>query len=281
MFDKLRHAVSPKPASTGTSFLPEDYLQQRIESRANVVSLLLFGTVLFGVVGAFFVTNRAWTAVRERQHDINAQYTEQTKRIEQLKQLEAQKAEMLDKAEITTALIERVPRSILLAELINRMPDKVTLTDLQLTSKRLQDQPAKDDPKNKPQSIAKNAKGKDGKDIKAPAPRPRPPRMEFTINLVGLSATDEAVADFQAALKECALLQKVDLVSSQETIVENTAMRKWRIEAQIKPEADARKIEPLAVPRLKPVQQGNEADGRPTPAPPAPVASGEPARQGD
>ena len=75
----IKQAVSSvfgSPGSEGgTSFLPSDYIVQKAESRANIVCLILFGTVLFGVVGAFLVTHRAWNTVREQQRQINAEYT--------------------------------------------------------------------------------------------------------------------------------------------------------------------------------------------------------------
>jgi len=231
-----------------TSFLPEDYLQRKWESRANTISLLLFGVVLFGVVGAFFVTNRAWNTVRSQQREINAEYTEQTKKIEQLKVLEQQKLEMLDKAEVTTALIERVPRSILLAELINRMPDRLTLTDVEIKSKRIVEAPTV--AKTGPKSIGKGPAKPGTAPAKDEAPKiVKPPRIEYSISLIGLATTDEAVADYLSALKDCELLERVDHVLSQASIVNSTTMRKFRLEAQIRPDADARKIAPLKVTR--------------------------------
>lgn len=244
MFDRLKDQWKPIQPGAG-SFLPEEYVRERAESRANIVSLLLFGTVLFGVVGAFFVTNRAWSSVRERQAEINAQYTEQTKKIEQLQQLEKQKTAMLERAEVTTALLERVPRSILLAEVVNRMPAAITLTDFILDGKRVQEPKAE---KAKTAKKSLTSKTKDGKPDE-PAPKPRPPKMEFSIQIAGLSPNDEAVADFQAALKQCGLLEKVDLISSQETVVDAQSMRKFRVEAIIRPGADARNIEPLKITR--------------------------------
>ncbi|MGD9690598.1 MAG: PilN domain-containing protein [Phycisphaerales bacterium] len=243
------------PGGEGTtSFLPVDYLQRKAESRANVVCLVLFGIVLFGVVGAFLVTNRAWSAVREQQRVINAEYTEQTRRIEQLKQLDAQQALMLEKAEIAATLNERVPRSILLAELVNRMPERLTLTELQIVSKRQAEPPPKPGPVAGPKSIGKGPAGKPGsgsKDSTPEAPRPKPPKIDYTLSLVGLAATDEAVADFQRSLKECSLLEKVDLVSAESVVIDEANMRKFRLEAAIRGDADARHIEPLQVPRLK------------------------------
>lgn len=260
--------LKPLGSPTTAGFLPEDYIQRKAENRSNAISLVLFGVVMFCVIGAFLVTNRQWSTVRARQADINQQYAAETKKIEQLKTLEAQKAEMMEKAEITTGLIERVPRSILLAELINRMPDRVVLTEVQLASKRVKDRDTgKADPKKKDDPKAKSLAGKGapkgGKAKEAPPPeKPRPPRLEFTMALNGLAASDEDVADFQSGLRACGLLDRVDVVSSQATTVDEVPMRKFRIEAAVRVDADARRIEPLLVPRRNPYASGRATGAR-------------------
>ena len=238
------------------SFLPEDYVQRRRELRANSVHLMLFVVVLAGVAGAFLVTNRQWHAVKAEQQAINAQYAAERDKIEQLKKLEVQKVEMLEKAEVTAGLIERIPRSILLAELINRMPERATIIELGMKSRRIREEVAKDPAGGpKPQSLSAKpipgASGADAADKDKPVIRPRPPRLEFSLAITGLAATDADVADFHARLKDCPLLDRVDLVSSSATKIDETLVRKFKIEAQLKPSADARRIEPLSVPRMR------------------------------
>jgi Tfp pilus assembly protein PilN len=247
-----------KPEPVGSSFLPKDYLEKKVERRTGLITLTLFCVVMFLVVAAFFVTNRKWSDVKSQQEAMNREYSLEAKKIEQLKVLEAQKAEWLEKGDITMALIEKVPRSILMAELINRMPEELTLTELKLVGKRIKDAPPpKPSGKITPRSIAgksgvaapKGAKGAP-KGEEAPPDKPKPPKMEFTMALVGLSQTDEQVADYQAALQQCPLLTHVDLMYTGEVIIDEVGLRKFRIEAQIRPDADARQIEPLHVPRL-------------------------------
>ncbi len=240
----------------GSSFLPEDYLRRKSERRSIFISLALFAIVTMGIVGAFFVTHRQWNSVKQRQQEINGEYALETQKIEQLKKLEAQKAEMLDKAEVTTALIEKVPRSILLAELINRMPKQLTLTEFALKSKRLNDNPKPNnaDGKGKPRSIAgpqTKASIKVKKDLEPPPKlKPVATKFEFKIEIIGLSATDEDVADYVQSLVQCPLLQKVEMMYSGNVVIDEVEMRKFRIEAMIRTVADARQIEPLHVPRL-------------------------------
>ncbi len=237
----------------GSSFLPEDYLQRRVERRTTIIAIALFAVVMFGVIAAFFVTNRQWNSVKAVQEEINQQYTAEAKRIEQLKVLQAQKAEMLEKAEITTALIESIPRSVLMAEIINRMPEDLTLTDFALEGERIREdrRASSRDSKNKSRSLSRrgssSSRGK--KDEPAKPAVPPPPKFEFTLEIQGISNSDEEVADFHAALANCPLLSRVDLVYSGSVIVDDVAVREFTIEAQLSKTADARHIEPLRVSR--------------------------------
>lgn len=239
------------------SFLPEDYLERRFERRTNIFSLTLFAVVMVGVVGAFLVTNRQWNDVRRYQEAINVRYSQAAKDIEQLKMLESQKGQLMEKAELTTALIERVPRSILLAELINRMPTDITLLELEMKSTRITDkaQPKDGDASGKPAAKAKSGgSAKTARSSKDGAPEePKgavtPPRFQTKVILVGVTTTHDSVARYVAMLQKCPLLTNIDLKFSEKTIIRDRDMYKFRIEADIRKDADARRIEPLANPR--------------------------------
>lgn len=221
-----------------TSFLPADYLEKKRERRANLLTLSLLLIVIFGVVAAFFVTNRQWETVRQQQEMINVRYTQAAKDIEQLKELEAQKAEMLGKAELTAALVEKAPRSRVLAEIINRLPDKAALLEFELTSERPRRRRAPAPASNKPQSLS----SKNGENA-APA-RVQVPRMTVTMSIVGVANTHNDVAAFVTALQENPLLERVDLKFSEATKIGDRELNKFLIETRLRPGADARRIEP-------------------------------------
>ena len=73
---------------TDMSFVPEDYLARKAERRTNVVYLALFSVAMFGIVAAFFVTNRQWSEVKQYQEAINVRFSQAAKDIEQVKTLE-------------------------------------------------------------------------------------------------------------------------------------------------------------------------------------------------
>lgn len=245
-----------RPAGAGGSFLPEDYLQKKAEKRQLIIGLGLFLVVAFAMVGAFFVTYRKWATVMSMQAEVNREWIEQEKKIEQLKVLEAQRDELKAKAETTTALLERVQRSTLLAEMINRMPDQLTLTDLQLKSRRMV-VAVKAAPTTSglagPQtaaSVGARATTPAALTTDTPKPKPPPAQFEFSLEVAGLASSDEEVADYVASLVQCPLLDRVEMISAGETTVQDVAMRKFKIEARIRSAADTRTIEALHVPRL-------------------------------
>jgi Tfp pilus assembly protein PilN len=239
--------------SDAVSFLPEDYVARKSETRANLLCLSLFGVVMFGVVGAFFVTNRQWLSVRAEQETINKLYTEETQKIEQLKVLEEQKMEMLQKAEITTALIEKVPRSVLLAELVNRMPPNITLESFNLKSKRINQTPPSTSPLGKPVARVKTLTGVGAQQTASAAktaPAVKPPSFEYTLVLTGVATINQDITDYVSNLGESPLLSGIELNFIEETVKNDIEMRKFEIGAVLRPDADARSIEAPATLQL-------------------------------
>lgn len=257
-----------RPDSAGGSFLPQDYVARKSELRANLLCLGLFGVVMFGVVAAFFVTNRQWLQVRRTQNAITVQYSQEASKIELLKRLESQKADMMEKAEITTALIEKVPRSILMAELITRMPEDITLLELELSSKRVKDAAPKND-KAASGPAVRNLSGKGpqvsaSKSATAKSSSPAepekvpPPKFEYTLKLTGVARVNNNVPDYLQGLKACTLLENVDLRYIKETTIDKLELRKFEIEAAIRKDADGRGIEPVKDLRASPGVPGTD-----------------------
>jgi Tfp pilus assembly protein PilN len=236
----------------GGGFLPEDYVQRKAEGRANIIGLTLFCAVMGTVVAAFFVTNRNWKSVHDEREAIAVQYTAAEPEIELLIKLEEQKEQMLQKAEIVTALIEPVPRSILMAELVTRMPADMTLLTIELKGRRVAEAAPVTGPTAQQQRTSvrgrqagslggtktgASAEGEDEKSI-------LPPRYEYTLTLTGVTPTNEQIADYLDALKLSPLLRRVDMISAESQKMKDLELRKFLITAEIDPRADARGIEP-------------------------------------
>lgn len=229
---------------TTTSFLPEDYLDQKAERRTNMVSLTLFGIVMVSVFAAFLVTNRQWSQVKSAQASINDQYQDAASQIERLNELEKQKDQMLNKAKLAAALVERVPRSILLAELINRMPPHLGLLELELKSEQIKTsrRPAQTSRTGrlKPTRARSRAEAMQTEDEQI-----EPPHYRVSLTLVGIAPTDVEVSRYMAELNAHPLLEDVGLQYSEERKFEGERMRQFEIKMRLNSKVDVRDVAPL------------------------------------
>lgn len=240
-----------------SSFLPEDYLQQKAERRTVFLMLALCVLVFGGVIAAFFVTNQQWNDVRYYTKQINIRYQASASAIEQLKKVEDQKATLIEKAELTTALLERVPKSILFAEIINRMPKKMTLLQVELVSQRLdrpvnvrQKRVAAAPDKGKSMVTSKSRSAKTRSKPEPDTPPVMAPRFETRIVVIGVAPGHSEVAKFVSELQKCELLSSVELRFSEVTMIKDREVNKFRLEATIPTDADARRMVVLETPRM-------------------------------
>ncbi len=228
-----------------TSFLPQDYIERRIQRRTNILSLTLFVIVMSGVVGAYIVTDQQRQKVEAEQAEVANEFTRAASQLDELDRLNRQKHVMLRKSRVTGALVERFPRTTLLAELINRMPTTVSLISFDLetkTVKRTRTLTKLERAKQKQRAQQKNAKN-GTEDI------PEPPETEVSVQLIGLAPTDADVADFMAGLSQCPMFQNLNLAYSEEVTVEEQPMRKFRVEMTLDQALDMEAYEPQRVAR--------------------------------
>jgi Tfp pilus assembly protein PilN len=227
-------------APVSSSFLPEDYVARKTETRVNILILAMFALVLGGVVAAFVVTNRHWRGVRARQLIVNDQWSAEGKKMDQLKELQGQRAQMMEKAEITAALIERVPRWAVLGEIALRMPADMRLDSLIIKSTRVAAvvAPPATGPGAAP--IVKSLTDK----IKGTTPPPakpkavQVPKFTYALTITGSTAKNTDVADFLAALKASPVLKSVELTFIKESKEKDRELRKFEILAQVTSETD-------------------------------------------
>jgi Tfp pilus assembly protein PilN len=239
-------------AMNNTTFLPEDYLAKRAEMRTNLISLALFAVVMLAVVGAFLFTSRQGRMLKQKQEQINAEYQKAGQQIQELTTLQQQKDEMLSKAAVAGALVERVPRSILLAELINRMPPQLALLEFDMKSEKLKPPapPQEKDSKGRLVTSAKD-KLKTKQDAGETVKKVEVPKYKVAIAMTGVAPSDLEVAKFMQELNSFVLLQNVTLEYSEQKEIEGRVMRQFKIHLALNPEEDVRDISQTIVPRIK------------------------------
>ena len=219
--------------NTSMNFLPEDYVEKRQAARAAVVFIGLLLFVVCGVVGAYLYTKWSMKGVFEQRDRVNAAFEDASKKIAEAEALEKQEEEMVRKAEITTTLMERVERSVLLMELSKLSPKGVGLISLDLKAKEVAPPPQQNADLNKAQQMQGGA-----------ADIPAPPKMDVTMVLTGVAPSESEVATLMSKLQNSALLTNVSFLYSEELKKdkekEGPTVRKFCVEMHVNPNADMR-----------------------------------------
>lgn len=221
------------------SFLPDDYLIRRAQHRANLLCASLFVVMIGAIAIAFSIADRRMRDAERRHAAVDAQYVEAAKRIRQLQQMQDKQRVLTRQAELASTLIDRVPRSYMLAQITNLLPPGVTLTDLDLSTRKRVTQVVET---KSAFEKKKQAKGKGKADLLPPLPDP----LDVSLKLTGRAATNAEVAQFMTRLKESDLFSSVDLVISSQfdrsadAASEQAGLRKFTIDILVNPKADIR-----------------------------------------
>lgn len=202
-------------------FVPEEYIQQRESGKANFMYLLLFGAMMCGIGVTFSIIKVRQKAVAAELATVNAKMAQAGQQIAQLEQLKIKGKNVMKTMLMTSGLIEKVPRSIILACLTNNMPTGVSLLELKIEEKVIT--------LKTPKPTAKTAGA-------AAAAAAVPPQkiIETMVDISGIAPSDIGVANYIARLSESILLDRVSLVESRERNIDDMKFRQFKLNAYIK-----------------------------------------------
>lgn len=208
------------------NLLPSDYIQSRCRRRANALCLGLFAIVMVGVLGAWAASERSSNHTRDVLDRLNVDYGEAAKLIDRMRRLEVQQIELRRKAKMTASLVERVPRSTILAVITNARPSNLAIVELGLveTKKKSSAPPGTTGTKFAAALEQRTA---------------QPARRTVEMRVVGLATTDVEVARFIANLARNPLIQSVDLVYTEDKLVDERSAREFELTLVLTPDVDA------------------------------------------
>jgi len=237
------------------NFLPDDYVEKRGRRQANHVCLIIGGGALLIVASLVGFTLLRAARVAQTRAIVEKQYLEASKRIDTLKELENRKEGLLRKVELSTDLIERVPRSTILARLTNALPPKTWIQLLSMATKEVKVAAQGPDPRAAKEAPAKGA----GPNQAAPRPKTTSViQTEFILD--GLAETDVQVAEYITRLSADPFFGELNLRFSEEfPLAEGLTVRRFEIVFRLTAEA-AKLLE--ATPGARP-----HAAARPAPSP--------------
>lgn len=215
------------------SFLPDDYLSRKAQRRTTVICALLTIIVMGAVGSAFAFTERSMREFEKQHAQIEKQYADAARRIEQVQQMQEKQRKMARQAELTASLLEKVPRTFILAEITNSMPVGVWLLDMSLDSKRRAPAAAKSKTLFEQKKAAAEAK----KGATPPTEAAEVKVYDVHLKITGVAITDVEVAQFISKLSQSSVLQDVNLIISEEFVQEDNKVRRFQIEMILDPDA--------------------------------------------
>jgi Tfp pilus assembly protein PilN len=214
------------------NFLPRDFMERRGRRRATLLCLGLAGVAVLALGGVCALYVMRAFSVSSLRAVVEQQYREAGRQIEQLKLLENRKADLVRKVELSADLLERVPRSHILARLTNALPSDTSLQVLVMSSVEVEVPAPK--PTTTKENEASAAPSKGGKSKRPEKIR----RREIQFRVDGLAATDVQVAEYIARLSADPLFEEVNLKFSEEFPYEpGVTMRRFELTFRLSLEA--------------------------------------------
>ena len=230
------------------SFLPEDYLEQKARRRANILCGAVVAIVAGGIGSAFVTTQKSLRAEEKRYAEVDAKYTEAARRIAQVQQMHDQQRQVVHHAELAASLVEKVPRSNMLAEITNSLPSGVSLLDLAMESKEHQEAAPTNMSAFDQRRLEAEAKLKAASDPLGLGAKPV--QYDVHLKMTGLAQTDVQVAQLITRLTHNTVFQDVNLVYSEVFVQGNQSqdkhqqqggeLRKFQLEMMLNPQAELR-----------------------------------------
>jgi Tfp pilus assembly protein PilN len=220
-------------APSQLSFLPDDYLKRKAQRRANAICAVLFLVIMLAIGSAFTYSERSLKNVEKMHADVEQQYAVAAKKLEQVQEMQNKQRMMAQQAELAATLLEKVPRSFVLAELTNNLPAGVSLLDFTMESKK---KTAPRVPEPTKISVIEKRKPAAAKSDTPAAPEVKV--YDVFMKITGVAENDVQVAQYIARLNRSKLLKDVNLVISDQYEQDKVQMRKFTIEMMLDPNAE-------------------------------------------
>ncbi len=223
------------------SFLPDDYLDTKRQGRANAMCAGLFIVVVVGIGSAFSIMDRSMKGIDRELAEVSSRYNEAARPIAQFHQMQDKQRTMDAEAALTASLLEKAPRSYILAQVTNALPAGVSLLDFTLDAKVHSAPAVAAQPAPRTKYEIKRAEV-EAKRTAAQAAAPEAKSYDVSMKLTGVADTDVQVAAYIKALSESPLFQDVNLVVSDEFDQAKQKLRRFQIELSLNPDTDVRSI---------------------------------------
>lgn len=187
-------------------FLPEEYVARKAQRRINTLCAASFLIATLAIASAFAISDHTLRDIETEHAAVMQQFNFAASRAAHLARLQQAQRDMASQAELTAALVEKVPRSYVIAEVTNAIPPGVSLLDLSMEARPRTSSPASD-------GAAANA--------------------DTVIRLIGVGQTDVQVAQFVNKLSRSLVLKDVRVTDKADGGAPLSTGRRFAVEMSL------------------------------------------------
>jgi len=209
-------------------FLPDNYVQKRVQRRIRAICWGLSLLVVAGVASGLAVTEHRRRKLDQYAQQIRSKVTQAQESLKQLDAVEARRKEVWAKARTSASLVDPLPQSLVIAMITNHLPEGAVLVDYDMRTKQISSHSTET---QKTKSRNKRLR-QPVKDTAALANTP--PKLQTTFDMMGMAGSDLAVAQFVANLNSAPLIEQVNLRFSKEFESDGVLVRSFMVSAALR-----------------------------------------------
>ncbi len=225
------------------NLLPDYYVKQRFRNRVDLFCVVLFTLVMGGLIFVGTVQGRKYHEMQGQYESICRQYDQETGSMDEFMRLRGKKRVLLNDAKQVSDLAETLPRSYLVAVVSHSLPDKASLSIVNISEKITLSAASGAGTKTAQVKAAKAAaKANKGKTqvtkSSAPQKQDAPPPPQLCVRIGGFAQSDADVAQMYSTLKSNPITQDVVLHHIQEGKIRDSVYREFQIDWTVRSDVD-------------------------------------------
>ncbi len=192
-------------------FLPDGYLNRKSQRQKNSISAAMFLIATLSIASAFAISEHSLRQIEAEHATVAHEFNLAAGRAMKLAGLQESQRELANHAELSASLLEKIPRSYVVAEITNAVPAGLALLDLSIECK--------------PRAVQSDADN-------SASP------VEVFIRISGRAESDVQVSQLVTKLSKSGILKDVTITDKSASADDALATgRKFRVEMSLDPDA--------------------------------------------
>ena len=209
------------------NFVPDEYIQNNDSRRTNFMYIALLIIVIGSLAAVYATLSIQYKSSLAKEQALNLQLSQKKQQIKQVEELQEKRNAMLKTALTTANLIEPVGESVIVAALINNLPENVSFLNLGINQKQVEIKPVA------PASAANTYQKEIAKKQTVQQPALPETKIITELTIEGLAPSDLGLAHYIENLTGSSFFENVALVESKERIILNSTFRQFKLTAKL------------------------------------------------